>query len=133
MKSLVVEDGLVNRHLLVSMLDEFGRVDTAGDGVEALAAVRAARAKAEPYDLICLDILMPRMDGQTALREIRALEANQKVDWSRRTRILMTTSVEAVEEIMRSFHELSDDYLTKPIQRAVLHAKLRELGLIDRR
>ena len=69
MKTLIVEDDFTSRLLLQELLKKYGRSHIAVNGLEAVEAVRLALDENEPYDLICLDILMPQMDGQLALRE----------------------------------------------------------------
>ncbi|MEO5355588.1 MAG: response regulator, partial [Magnetococcus sp. XQGC-1] len=63
MKILVVDDMVENRMLLSGFLSEFGQCDMAVNGVEAVELVEAALAEEMPYNLILLDIMMPKMDG----------------------------------------------------------------------
>ena len=79
-KFLIVDDDPACRRLLKHFLSPYGHCDLAFDGREAIAAVRIAMDNESPYDLICLDIMMPEMDGQTALREIRGLEEEKGSD-----------------------------------------------------
>ena len=74
MKSLIVEDDFTSRLLLQEYLKVYGIPHIAVNGREAVEAVRLALEARDHYNLICLDIMMPEMDGQQALREIRALE-----------------------------------------------------------
>jgi hypothetical protein len=60
---LVVEDELTSRELLKVILEPYGTIQTVADGIEAMKAFNLALAK-QPYDLICLDIMLPKMDGQ---------------------------------------------------------------------
>jgi PleD family two-component response regulator len=68
MRTLIVEDNHTNRLLLQSVLSIYGECHIAVNGREAVAAFRVAQERGKMYDLICMDIMMPEMDGQTALK-----------------------------------------------------------------
>jgi len=72
MKTLVVEDDFTSRLLLQTILKAYGECHVAADGTEALAAFLEAERTEQPYQLICLDIMMPDLDGKEVLRSIRA-------------------------------------------------------------
>ena len=71
MKTLIVEDDFLARALLSTLLSEYGECHLVVDGEEAVSAIGKAYEKGEPYDLVCLDIMMPVMDGQKALEKRR--------------------------------------------------------------
>ncbi|MFW6242306.1 MAG: response regulator, partial [Thermodesulfobacteriota bacterium] len=71
MKILVVEDDFISRRILKEILTEHGDCDVVVDGDEAVQAFRLAREEGAPYQLICMDIMMPNKDGHEALQEIR--------------------------------------------------------------
>ena len=79
MKTLIVDDDFTNRLLLQELLRPHGQSHVAVNGREAVDAVGVALEAKEPYDLICLDIMMPEMDGQEALGKIRALEEKHRL------------------------------------------------------
>jgi two-component system, chemotaxis family, chemotaxis protein CheY len=130
MKILIVEDDFTTRFLTQEMLRSYGQVHIAVNGVEAVEAVKMALDSKEPYNLICLDIMMPGMDGQQALKEIRALEEARGILSSEGAKVLMTTALSDMENKFKSFSSLCDGYLTKPISREQLINELRNLGLI---
>lgn len=130
MRCLVVEDDLVSRNLLLHYLARHGVCHAAVDGVEAVLAVRLALEKKEPYDLICLDIMMPNMSGQEALKNIRDLERLHGLDFGRGAKIVMVTALSDPHTIMDAFKEQCDSYLTKPIDAEKLDKQLKVLGLI---
>ena len=74
MRTLIVEDDFTSRLLLQSLLAQYGECHIAVNGREAVEAFRSARESGQVYNLICMDIMMPEMDGQTAVNNIRALE-----------------------------------------------------------
>jgi two-component system chemotaxis response regulator CheY len=130
MKTLIAEDDLTSRLLMQEFLKSYGRSDVAVNGKEAVEAVRAALDGAEPYDLICLDIMMPEMDGQDALREIRTLEEARGIISPNGAKIVMTTALADMKNVFAAYARLCDAYLTKPVQKAKLLGELRRLELI---
>lgn len=118
---LLVEDHLMNQELACAILSGIvSDIDIANDGIEAIAAV-----KAQPYDLILMDIRMPRMDGVTAVRKIRELPGN-----AAHTPIIALTA-HAMPEQVRSYWQAGiDAFVAKPFNREELHRTIyRVLGL----
>ena len=130
MKTLVVEDDFTSRLLLQELLGKFGPVHIAVNGQEAVEAVCDALDAGEPYHLICMDIMMPGMDGQQALREIRAQEESKGILSSMGTKIIMTSALSDMQTKINAFAGLCDGYLTKPIYKDRLLEELRGLKLI---
>ena len=132
MRILIVEDDPASSLVLAKYLEAVGETQTAADGEAGLEAVRAAFQEGRPFELICLDIMMPKIEGQTVLKEIRALEAERQVASGKEAKIIMTTALDdrlnVVEAIPRC-----DAYLTKPIDRANLMFYLKKFGLLDQR
>lgn len=128
MKTLIVEDDFVSRTHLQELLFAQGVAHVAVNGAEAIQAFEAALNEQEPYDLICLDILMPGMDGKTTLREIRRIETERQIPNA--AKIIMTTSVNTGADIIAAFHDQCDAYLIKPVQEEKLFAHLREMQLV---
>jgi two-component system chemotaxis response regulator CheY len=128
MKSLVVEDDATNRKLLQTFLSRFGGCDVALDGKEAVNAVRLASENHQSYDLICMDLLMPRMNGQEAIREIREQEAAANI--SKLAKIIVTTMQTDTSSIAGALLGRCNAYLVKPIDTAKLKAELIALRLI---
>lgn len=127
MKILIAEDDFTNRLLLQEFLTEFGTVHTAVNGREVVSAFSLAMTSGEPYDLLCLDILMPEMDGQQALQAVRRLEAESN-PIANPVKILMTTGLGDSASVIRAFREQCDGYLTKPIDKQKLLHALASLG-----
>ena len=129
MHILVVEDDFISRKLLCRYLDPFGECDVAVNGIEAISAVRHALEGGSPYDLICLDIMMPGMSGQETLLGIRDLEIEYAPKGGNRAKVIMTTALEDSENIRKAFEASADDYIVKPIEKKKFLLKLTELGL----
>ena len=129
MRILIVEDELVGRFLLTEILSNLGLCNIAVDGEEAVEAVKLALEKNDPYDLICLDIMMPVMDGQEALKAIRTLEKDHGTSRDKQCKIIMITALDDYDNISKSYWEFCDGYFVKPIKKDKLIHLLRELKL----
>ena len=130
MTTLVVEDDFTSRSLLQRLMSAHGPCDIAVDGKEAVEAFRGAWEEKEPYDLICLDVMMPEMDGHEALKEIRRLEAEKGIHGLGGVKIVMTTALDDHQNIMEAFSEQCDAYVTKPIRKEKLWNQIKSLGLL---
>ena len=132
MKTLIVEDDFLARSLLSTLLSEYGPCHVAVNGKEALVALEQAFDDRDPYDLVCLDIMMPVLDGQETLKELRALEDKRGIGEEEMTKVIMVTAVDDSKNIMRAFRQgHCEAYLTKPLKRDKLIEYIRDLGLID--
>jgi two-component system, chemotaxis family, chemotaxis protein CheY len=130
MRTLIVEDDFTNRMILRGFLSPYGECDIVIDGNEAIQAVKMAWDEKKPYDLICMDIMMPNMDGQEAIGKIREMEEQMKIRQNNKAIIIMTTSRADSDDIKNAMKAGATWYLIKPIDRKKLLYKLRELNLI---
>ena len=130
MKTLIAEDDYVSRVLLQKILGVHGPYQLVEDGAQAVEAVRVALRTRQPYDLICLDIMMPRMDGHRALKEIRALEEAHGLERDGGAKVIMTTALADRDNVIRAGQMHCDAYLVKPIGKARLLDELHRLELI---
>jgi two-component system chemotaxis response regulator CheY len=136
MKTLIVDDEFTSRLILQEILSSYGPAHIAVNGREAVEAFREAIEKGEQYNLVCMDILMPDMDGQQAIRVIRALE-DEKRDHSIKdgnnftgAKIIMTSSLDDIRSKVDAFSGLCDDYLLKPVDKERLLVVIRDMHLI---
>jgi len=133
MKALIVEDDFFVRSLLSTILSEYGECHVAVNGQEALIALEIAINDKVPYDLVCLDIVMPVMDGQQALMGLRKLEQAKGISDDALTKVIMITAVDDSQKVMDAFrYGQCEAYLTKPLDRDQLLKHIADLGLSDK-
>ena len=107
---LLVEDNELNREIATAILEETGMtIDTAVDGIEAVNIIN--EAPEDRYDLILMDIQMPRMDGYTATREIRTLPSNRKANIP----IVAMTANAFEEDRRKAFETGMNGHIVKPL------------------
>jgi len=129
MRILVVEDDFISRRLLCRYLQSLGESDVAVNGNEAVGAFKQTLLADEQYDLVCLDIMMPGMDGQETLKRLRALEEEHGVGPDRRAKVIMTTALEDHDNVMAAFSNACDGYVVKPIEKKKFLETLVAIGL----
>jgi len=132
MRALIVDDDFYSRITLHDMLRAVAECHIAVNGEEAVDAFKRALEDGRPYNLVCMDLVMPEMDGQQALREMRALEDERGVGNAGRCSIFVVSMVEDNRETNEAFFlGGADCFLVKPIEEAKLMAELRDHGLLD--
>jgi two-component system, chemotaxis family, chemotaxis protein CheY len=133
MKCLIADDDSFGRELLACFLaDHAETIDTAKNGIEAVELFGAALEEGDPYEFVCLDILMPKMDGQEALLRMRQLENEAGLAGNEAAIIVMTTALSSVQDIQKAIWQGDcNNYLVKPIAQADLVAILNSYHLID--
>lgn len=130
MRFLVVDDDFETRHLVQKLLRPFGEVDVVTDGEEAVEAFSRALKADEPYALVTMDILMPNVDGQEALREIREIEKEQGIPPEKQTRIIVISGLDDSEEVHDAFFlGEATGYIVKPINHEALLQEIAKLGV----
>jgi len=130
MKCLIVEDDFTARKLLQMYLSDYGDCFIAVNGREAVEAVRQALDEGQPYDLICLDIMMPEMDGQEALKVIRQVEKEHGIAGLDNVKVIMTTALDDPRNVMGAFRGGCEAYIVKPIAKKKLVEEMEKLGVI---
>ncbi len=130
MRILIAEDDYVSRKFLNKFLSKFGECDVTVDGMEAIEVFMMGLEEKSYYDLICLDIMMPEVDGIKALKTIRRLEDENQVPKENRAKIIMTTALNNTEKIFDSYNSGSEAYAVKPIDTDKLVDVMKKLDLI---
>ena len=130
MKILLAEDDFVTRKFMVNFLSKYGECDVTVDGMEAVDAFMMALEDGEPYDLVCLDIMMPVMDGYQALVGIRNLEKERGISEDNAVKVIMTTALNEERNVNMAFELGCTVYSGKPIDQEKLEQVLTNLELI---
>jgi two-component system chemotaxis response regulator CheY len=115
MKILIAEDDNASRVYLKKVLSSYGECDVATDGIEALDLFVSSNEKRKPYDIIFVDVMMPKIDGLKVVKTIRDLETQNNKNICHRVKIIMTSALSDDETIANSYDYGCDGYLTKPI------------------
>ena len=132
MRTLIVEDKFISRCILQRLLSSYGICDIAVNGKEALEAFFLGWEEEMPYDLICLDICMPEMNGQEALKAIRRFEAENGIGGTKGVKVIMTTAATDPSQILSAFNTGCEAYLIKPVERENLLRHLQSLKLLNK-
>ncbi|AUG57861.1 response regulator [Acetivibrio saccincola] len=132
MRILIAEDDFACRKFLYKFLSLYGDCDITIDGIEAIDAYMIALDEEKPYDLICLDIMMPKMDGKKVLKAIRDIERQREIEESRRVKIIMTTALNDTTNVFDSFESGCEAYAAKPIDTDKFIKVMERLGLINK-
>jgi len=130
MKALIVENSAVGRKMLQAHLSEFADCHLAADGGEAVEAVRVSLEQCNPYELICLEIQMPRMDGQKALKAIRLLEKEHGIMGLDCSNVIMISQHRDKDSIISAFNNGCEAYIVKPVTKQKLLEEIGKLALI---
>ncbi len=131
MRALIVEDDPICSKLLHRVLSAYGHCDTAANGKEAVNAFRRSLNEANHYNLICMDIRMPVLGGQAALRQIREVEKQVGISTTDEVKVIMTTALSRTSEAAEAlFKGGACAYFVKPIEMTHFINELKELNII---
>ena len=130
MKILLAEDDFATRKFMLSFLSKYGECDVTVDGMEAVDAYLMALEDGEPSDLVCLDIMMPVMDGYQALVGIRNLEKERDIPQVKAVKVIMTTALNDESNVKMAFELGCTVYSGKPIDQERFEQAMKKLGLI---
>ncbi|MDQ7835861.1 MAG: response regulator [Humidesulfovibrio sp.] len=129
MRILIAEDDVASAQYMEGLMARFGDCHVVYDGEEAVSAFAAALEEGRPFQVVCLDIMMPQMNGQEALQQIRALELQAGVQNDHEAKVVMTTALGDVRSVMGAYKHGATAYVTKPILPEPFFETLRNLGI----
>lgn len=130
MRILIAEDDSTSRRFLESFLSRYGECDVVADGLEALDAFLFALKSGKPYDLLCLDVMMPKVDGMKVLKTVRELEKQKGVLPDKRVKVIMSTALTGTDFVQNAFELGCEAFASKPIDTAKLVEVMEKAGLI---
>lgn len=131
MKILIVDDSGTMRKLVRRIMEEFGECSDAVDGEDGARVFRQALEEGSPFQMVCLDITMPKMNGQESLREMRKAEKEHNTHYRDRAKIVMTTSETDAAHLRDALRGGADGYVVKPFTRDEMAEQLRSLELLS--
>ena len=130
MKISLAEDDFASRKFMDKQLSRYGECDVMVDGEEAVDAFMMALEDDEPYDLACLDVMMPVMDGYQVLKAIRNIEKQKKIPKDKCVKVVMTTALYEERNVKMAFDLGCEAYVGKPIDVEKFEKVLKKLDLI---
>lgn len=131
MNILIAEDDLASRKFIVKIMEKYGTVDSVVDGIEAVDFFLEKLEMGSRYDLVCLDIMMPRVDGYKVLDAIRKIEKEFKIDDADRCKVIMASALNEMDQREPSKECIHDGYLVKPIDINKVDELLKKLNLVS--
>ncbi|MDE6026118.1 MAG: response regulator [Lachnospiraceae bacterium] len=129
MKVLVAEDDLASGKFMEKLLSKYGEVIVARDGIAAVDEFVKAVNNGEKFDLVCMDIMMPKIDGYKALASIRDAERKLGLARDSRCKVIM---ISALDEGFDAGYASDDyeEYICKPIDIIKFDSLVKKLGLV---
>ncbi|MCP3890384.1 MAG: response regulator [Desulfobulbaceae bacterium] len=131
LRILIVEDDFMVRQVIRDIMEEYGSCDIAVNGEEALQAFRIAWRENHPYDLICMDVMMPVMDGNEALESIREVETSMGIIGPEEVKVIMISALDDAKTVVKAYSKGgATSYIVKPIEKDRLVHEMRDIGLL---
>lgn len=129
---LIAEDDALSRKILEDFFSGFSDCDTAEDGLEAFTMFEKAILEGRPYDLVCTDLIMPKIDGHDLIRKIRAREQSLPIQNCIKTIIFVISVSDSTRDMANALLECDcNDYIVKPFHREQLQTLLNKYQLLD--
>ena len=130
MKILIAEDDFTSRVFMEKFLSKYGECDVVIDGIQAIDSYMKSIEEGHIYDLICLDIMMPRLDGIKALKAIRDIEKQNGIEIDKKVKIIMTSALNDNNTVSKAYDIGCEGYVWKPIEIDAFIVIMRNIGLI---
>jgi two-component system, chemotaxis family, chemotaxis protein CheY len=130
MRILIVEDDSDSRRYIHKILSSYGKCDLTVNGIEAIDAFLLAADENEPYDLVCIDIMMPKVDGVKVLKIVRDIERQKGIMHDERVKIIVISALSDKTLIEQCMQYGCNKYIVKPYEVVQVVDTLRELKLI---
>ncbi|MFL0248056.1 response regulator [Candidatus Clostridium stratigraminis] len=130
MKILIVEDDADSRRYIQKILSNCGKCDLTVDGIEAIDAFLLAHDENEPYNLLCVDIMMPKIDGTKVIKIVRDLERQKGIIDKDKAKIIVTSALSDRNLIEKCMLYGCNKYIAKPFEVEEIFVALAELNLI---
>ena len=131
LKILIAEDDPPSKMILEGYLCDYGDCTATADGTECVEAFKKNLEEGLRFDLICLDIEMPKMDGKEALKAIRKIEIDNGICYPNGVRVIMTTGQDKARDMIDSFDLGCEAYIVKPVKLEKLLNEMQKLELIN--
>lgn len=126
-----MDDVASNRTALTLMLERYGTCQAVSSGEEALKCMETAWAGGEPFDLLCLDLLMPGIGGAETFRRIRMREAEQAIPKEKQLRVICVSTSDDPVQLAAVTHQADVVHIPKPCSRKELQDALIRFGLLE--
>ena len=112
---LIVDDDEMSSMMLANFLQKYAPCDVCGNGLEGLERFDISLRNGVPYDLVCIDLAMPIMNGHVLLRKIRELEAERARTAGGRVKIFIVSASNSPWDMADTvLDNIADDYIVKP-------------------
>jgi two-component system chemotaxis response regulator CheY len=126
---LIADDSEINRLVVNKVLSPYGTTVMVADGKAGYDAFIATQKSDKPFTLVCLDIMMPEIDGMTLLKMMRKFEQTENIPAERKATIVMTTALGDKEHVVQAIEAGCDGYILKPYDRSKIISRMRQIGV----
>ena len=130
LRILVAEDERITGKLMLHFLKRHGSCVLAADGQDAVLRFKEAHQRGEPFDVLFLDIMMPKMNGHEVLSAIRDLEAEMGIAVEQGVKVVIATVYDDPENVMEAHVAGCCRYMVKPLTLEKVNQALAHLGLV---